>query len=171
MSMATDHLFLKNPDDGEREELLLTKNTWGFAPLLISCDAPFLEIERQKITTEEFVGSTYHIGFVIHKDRLHAGRNFARITVLAESREQSCVVEVLNAPHPSAERSSLRKRQEILQLLHAYIDYRAGRNGVREWSGISLTCLDNLHRAGGEHIFYDLYRIYILFTAGDSVEA
>lgn len=171
VSMASDHLFLKNPDDGEREELLLTKNTWGFAPLLISCDAPFLAIERQKITTEEFVGSTYHIGFVIHKDRLHAGRNFARITVLAESREQSCVVEVLNAPHPSAERSSLRKRQEILQLLHAYIDYRAGRNGVREWSGISLTCLDNLRRAGGEHIFYDLYRTYILFTAGESVEA
>lgn len=171
VSLASDHLFLKNPGDSEREELLLTKNTWGFAPLSISCDAPFLQIERQEITTEEFVGSSYHIGFVIHREQLHAGRNFARITVLTECREQSCVVEVLNAPHPSEQGRELRRRQEILQLLHAYIDYRAGRDGVREWSGISLTCLDNLHRAGGEHIFYDLYRIYLLFTAGDSVEA
>ncbi len=171
VSLASDHLFLKNPGDSEREELLLTKNTWGFAPLSITCDASFLTIERQEITTEEFVGSSYHAGFVIHKEQLHAGRNFARITVVTECRKLCCTVEILNAPYPSGERRGLRRRQEILQLLQAYIDYRAGRNGVREWSGISLTCLDNLHRAGGEGIFYDLYRIYILFMAGDDVEA
>ncbi|EET61819.1 hypothetical protein BRYFOR_06011 [Marvinbryantia formatexigens DSM 14469] len=171
VSLASEHLSMKNPGDNEREELLLLKNTWGFAPLSFSCDAPFLTIERPEITTDEFVGSSYHIGFVIHREHLHAGRNFARITVNTECRTQSCVVEILNTPHPASERRGLRRRQEILQLLHAYIDYRAGRNGVREWSGISLSCLDNLHRAGGENLFYDLYRVYILFTAGDSVEA
>lgn len=116
VSLASDHLFLKNPGDSEREELLLTKNTWGFAPLSISCDAPFLEIERQEITTEEFVGSSYHIGFVIHREQLHAGRNFARITVLTECREQSCVVEVLNAPHPSEQGRELRRLIETCAL-------------------------------------------------------
>ncbi|MDO4343255.1 MAG: DUF5717 family protein [Eubacteriales bacterium] len=171
VTLETDHVCLRNPKDNDREEILLKKSTWGFAPVHISCDADFLTVERPEITTEEFVGSTYNLGYILHQDRLHAGRNFAKITVQTECRQQTCVVEVHCTAQAAAEKKGLQRRQEVLQLMNTYISYRAGRIGLGEWCGISLRCLDNFRKAGGNHIFLEMYRIYLLMMSGETVEA
>lgn len=170
VSMDKTHLCLGGPAESEREELILTKNTWGFAALKISSDAPFLAVERPEVTTEEFVGSVYRLGFVIQKEKLHAGRNFARITVRTGCRTAVCTVEVRRAPE-SAARDGRFKKQEILQMMNAYIRRCAGALGEREWCRMSLTNLDNICKAGGDSIFFALYRVWLLFLSGWTAEA
>ena len=169
--LENDHIYRNGLDENVREEVTLTKNTWGFAKLSVSADAPFLQVERTELTTEEFVGSSCALGFVIRRDKLHAGRNLGRIRIVTGCREQVCTVEVRCASSAAPDRSLHQRRQEILRLSSAYIDYRAGRVGKKEWTGISQVCLDNIRKAGGRDIFYDLYSACLLFEAGDAVHA
>ena len=62
------HLVLSDITETRKEELVIRKNTWGFAVLTISCDAEFLTLEKTQITTEEFVGSVYHLGFMVNQE-------------------------------------------------------------------------------------------------------
>lgn len=168
LHLSGDHVLLQRPEEDVREELLLIKDTWGFAPVSVSCDADFLTIERPRFTTEEFTGSVFSLGFIVHREKLHAGRNFACITVRTEMREITCKVEVRGR---SASMSTFYQMQEILKMMDAYIGWRSGRIGLSEWSGITNGCLANYKIAGGNHIFYDLYQIYVLQQAGEQMEA
>lgn len=165
------HLIWKDPQPNEREELLLLKNTWGFAVVRSTCDAPFLRIERPEVTTEEFVGSTFRLGLIVDCSKLHAGRNFARITVTAGGRSADCVVEVHQKCDPAAQQEERRYRQEILQLMNAYLSWKTGRCGAAELCGISESCLEHLKSMGRTHVFYGLYRAYLAFVGGDAPKA
>lgn len=171
LCLEKDQILMKNPEEDVREELLLTKEVWGFAPVKISCEEEFLTIERPRVTTEEFVGSIYNIGYVVRREKLHAGRNFARIRIMCECRELVCDVEVVNTSSAGTAQISLRRQQEIVKMMNAYISWRCGRCGDHEWASITANCLDNYEKAGGGHIFYSLYRIYVLLMTGRQVEA
>ncbi len=171
IALEREHIFLGNVEEDRRESVTLVKSGWGFSKIAVSCDAPFLKIERPEATTEEFVGSSYELGFVIRKDKLHAGRNFARIRITAGCTELCCTLEACMRPDAASDGRRRMLRQEVLRLMNTYIGYRAGRTGLREWSGISLTCLDNIKKTGEESIFFDLYRTYILFCTGSTVDA
>ena len=169
--LENDHLLFPSPTEDIREELTLTRETWGFAPVNISCDAEFLTVERENVTTEEFMGSTYHAGFVIHHDKLHAGRNFARIRITWECHKIDCVVEVRSVSGGAAHQLWMQQRQEVLQLAQGYIHWRSGKLPTEQWSAMALQSLDNYEKAGGNHIFFALYRIYVLLQGEQQVRA
>lgn len=171
LHLEREQVLIRDPREDTREELLLVKDVWGFAPVKISCDDDFVTVERQKVTTEEFVGSIYNIGYVVQKNKLHAGRNFARIKISCECRELFCEIEVRRTEGTAPVRMIQRQRQEILQMMTGYINWRCHRIGDKEWAAITESCLDNYQKAGGNHIFYDLYRSYVLFLADRQVEA
>lgn len=163
-----DHILLQKPEEDLREELLLMKDTWGFAPVCAYSDAEFLTIERPNFTTEEFTGSVFSLGFIIHHEKLHAGRNFARITVCTELREITCTVEVRNG---AGSGTVSCQRREAVKMMDAYIGWRCGRLSLQEWSKRTMSCLADYKKAGGSHVFYDLYQIYVLQQSGKQVEA
>lgn len=168
LHLSSEHILLQKSEEDVREEVLLMKDTWGFAPVSVSCDADFLTIERPYFTTEEFTGSIFSLGFIVHREKLHAGRNFARITVRAEAREITCTVEVRGR---SATTAAFYQMQEILKMMNAYIGWRSKRIGLQAWSGITNGCLINYKKAGGNHIFYELYQIYVLQQSDEQMEA
>lgn len=167
----TDHVYLHDVEENTREELILTKSTWGFSNIYISSDNEFLTIERPQVTTEEFVGSTHNISYIIHQKKLHAGRNFARITITDGCEKQSLIVEVRSREELIPRNSLHRQKQEITGMMSAYIDYRAARAGLQEWAGLSLSYLENYRKAGGNHIFFELYEIFLLYRKGETLEA
>ena len=171
IGLENDHLLFQAPQEDIRQELILTKETWGFAPVNLFCDEDFLTLEHPQITTEEFLGSAYHAGFVIHKDRLHAGRNFARIRISCECREMDCVVEVRNSTQGGEHFLWMQQRQEVLQLANGYIAWRSGRLADDQWCDMALQSLDNYEKAGGTHIFFTLYRIYVLLQGDRQIRA
>lgn len=167
----SSHVYLHDVDETTKEELILTKNTWGFAELQISWTGDFLSIERTRATTEEFVGSMYNVSYMIHQERLHAGRNFARIRVAYGSEITECVIEVRKAEELISKKELHQQKLEITRMLSAYIDYRAQRTGEKEWIGLSLSNLENYRKAGGNHIFFDLFEIYLRSMNGEQLEA
>ena len=169
--LETDHVYLHDVEETTREELVLIKKNWGFCEIGISCEGDFLTLEKNAITTDEFVGSVYHICYMIHREKLHSGRNFARITVKAGHETCSCVIEVRRAETLISGRQLHQQKLEITRMMSAYIDYCAQRMGQQEWAGLSLSSMENYKKAGGNHIFSGLYEIYLRFHQEDHLEA
>lgn len=161
LSFAAGHVCHRDVEGTTREEIRLSKNTWGFSQIQFSSDNECLTIERPHVTTDEFVGSVYGLTYMIHKDKLHAGRNFARITAKMGSRVFSCAVEVRNGME-SVEYSQVHmQKQELMGLFSSYIDHRAGRIGYAEWLKLSKDGIQAYRSTGGTHIFADFYEVYV----------
>ena len=171
LELEKEQLVFDHVTETRKEEVILKKNTWGFASISISCDADFLKLEKTQLTTEEFVGSVCHVGFVIEKEKLHAGKQFARIVFSSGLEEKSCLIEVNNSAGDITERAHYRQKKEAVKAMSLYIKYRTGRIDNTVWMKETLAVLDRYRRAGGQQIGYDLYESYVLFQSEDTIHA
>ncbi len=171
LKLEEEKLELKNVEESQKKGLVLQMENWGFAALAIKSDADFLRIEHPLISTEEFVGSRYEISFVIEKEALHAGRNLARITIENGYEVLSAQVEVHNDKRFLPDNDLHRQRLEITQMISVYLDYKTDKLGFSEWAGITQNTLDNYHKCGGNHIFFDLYEAYLAAKLGHGEKA
>ena len=64
-----------------QQSVEIRKDEWGYLELHIRTDADFIRLSDKKITTEDFLGSAYTLKYLIDYDKMHAGNNYARITV------------------------------------------------------------------------------------------
>ncbi len=154
-----------------QEKIILTKNSWGFLRLHVSVDAPFLKVEREIVTTEEFIGSTYTLNYLIQRAKLHPGRNFGRITI--EGSGQKFVFEVV-AHGGLSRRGNLNlkaQHRRTAEIYRLYLDYRLNRIEKKEWVQRSQEALGEYRKAGGNHGFMDLLEVQLLFGAGKEEEA
>ncbi|MGN0407875.1 MAG: DUF5717 family protein [Bacteroides sp.] len=127
------------------DTLIIHKSTWGYVKLPIVCDADFIELEHDCITSDDFAGNRFELGYIIKKDRLHAGRNYARIRVGSGSFAVTREIEIkVGGNEEKKGRSashdiSLRTRIEITKL---YINFRTHRINVKEWAEASTKILE-----------------------------
>ena len=66
--------------ENRKETLLITKSSWGHIEISVESDSDFVTVEKEYITSDFFLGSTMLLNYYIHKNRMHAGKNYARIT-------------------------------------------------------------------------------------------
>lgn len=171
LEIERTQLMFDHVTETRKEELVLKKNTWGFANFYIHCDADFLELEKTQITTEEFVGSICPVGFVIRKEKLHAGRQFAKITVSSGREEKECLIEVRTASGDITRQPLHRQKKEIAKAVSLYIRYRTGKIEKEEWVKETLAALERYRSADGQAIWSDLYESYVLLQKQDTVRA
>ena len=91
-SLSDSSLTYTAGEETLRESLDITKNTWGFISINVSADADFLTVGHSHITDDFFVGSVMHFDFYIHPDRMHAGKNYCRITFRSMNEEKTLTV-------------------------------------------------------------------------------
>ncbi len=154
-----------------QEKIVLTKNTWGFLKLDVRTDAPFLKVERQLITTDEFLGSTYVLNYLIDRSALHAGRNFGRITISGAQEEFSFEVMVHGGLTRYGNQDLKTQHRLLSELTKRYIDYRLERISASDWVREGLESYDRYINAGGSGAFIEFFRIWLLFEAKKEEEA
>ena len=150
-----------------KESVVLTKNTWGFLKMNISSDAPFLSPLRPEITTDEFIGSTYTLEYLINPEKLHKGKNSGRITVNAGPCQLLTVeVTVAKAGDHQTTLRLLKQQEQVAKLFSKYLDFRLKRIPVDAWIRDSQEALAVYHQAGGVHVMLNLYQAHLFFAAG-----
>ncbi|MGN0354717.1 MAG: DUF5717 family protein [Muricoprocola sp.] len=170
-TLSSEHVYLHDVEATSKEEIMVLRQGWGFVSFHVESDAPFLVIERSSFTTEEFIGSSYHLTFFIKKEELHAGRNFGCIRICYDGMELCCQVEVHNEAAVLTEKSLHRQKQEIIRMMSSFIGYQTGRIEAADFAGMSLQSLENYRKTGSAHIFFDLYEIYVLLMGKDEIQA
>lgn len=124
------------------EKIPVTLNGWGYASIDISADQPYILLEKTKLTGEDFNGDTYEFRFQIYPARLHAGKNYARITF--SNRFQQETVEIgaaLRAVVDLDQEDRRKTKAENLQICRLYEGYLARKLVLGQWAAETIRIL------------------------------
>lgn len=158
----------------EKECIVLHKNTWGYVEAQISFDCDFIDIDKKMITTEDFIGSSYSIEYIIRKDRLHDGKNFGRITVKSTYSECSYEIVVTNHKKKKAEDQNFlltEQKKSLLELTNLYISYRLRKTYTNSFAKECMEHVNTLLELDPENIYYKLFKVQFLSIQRKNYEA
>lgn len=154
------------------QDIVLSKNTWGYTEVYAASDADFLVLQKNKITSEDFLGSKANFGFYIDPQKMHAGKNFACLTLKTIYQEISisvCAAAEADGGEGQKEKRKIRKLQK--DLMQNYIDYRLGKIVTGRWAALSCRILDGLLSLEEGNVWYRLFKAQILWMNGQRQDA
>ena len=166
LSLDRTEIEVTDISESLAEPLQLVRNGWGFQKITVESDASFVRPEKKMLTTDEFIGSTFDLKLVIDPQKMHAGKNYAR--VLFETPYQRLSVCVCASKGVLGQKLAQRRAQENLRkkLEGLYIRFRLKKIDLEEWTEQSIRVIGSYHRAGGTDPYADLFLIQLYFASG-----
>ncbi|MCD7717063.1 MAG: DUF5717 family protein [Lachnospiraceae bacterium] len=146
-----------------RETLRLHKSTWGFLEISVESDALFVRPERKFFTTEDFAGSSFDLHLILDANLMHAGNNYARLTLRA-GRQTLQVLVSAKKPGRAGNRQSHIRKIMIKKLENNYISFRLKKMDLETWIERSVSVINSYKRAGGDDPFADLFLVQLYFA-------
>ncbi len=146
-----------------RETLHLHKNIWGFQEISVESDALFLRPERRSFTTDDFAGSSFDLNLILDANLMHAGNNFARLTLSAGRQSIQVLVSAKKSGRAGNRQLHIRKIM-IKKLENSYIDFRLKKMDLETWIERSVSVINSYKRAGGDDPFADLFLVQMYFA-------
>lgn len=155
-------------------ELKLSRTEWGYADVQISCDAPFIRLEKTRISSDDFVGKKAVVPYSVCVDRMHDGMNCAKITLQSEAGSSFVQIRVRKTVEnrPDVLCAARRfQRNAMFSLTRAYIDYRLDRMSLEDWVQNSLDIIQEMEEHNPADVWSLLYKCHVLLLSGRREEA
>lgn len=149
--------------------LVAQKNTWGYIPIDITVDGAFIRVDKTHFSTDDFVGNTFTLEFVIDREKLHGGRNFARITLKTPYQTLHYEIDVLEGHHYSGR--LMQSKRLYSDIIESYLPCVCGKTSVAEWMPQALQKVEELHAKYEEDPFVDLVQAHIYLRCNKKEEA
>ena len=165
-SITTDH-----PEEETEQVLMITRNGWGYTELQIHVRGDFIEVPREKITEEDFLGNICRLPVLINTSALHAGNNYGQI-VLTGTYDTICVPVVVK--HNGILPEDIQKQEKkklVLQLMQLYLDFRMKKIGAVSWTRESTHLAEELLALNEEDLYAKLFQAQLLITSQRMNEA
>ena len=155
-----------------RGEIEITRSTWGYIDVQVSCDADFVSIEKENITSDFFLGSIFNMSYYVHKDKMHKGVNYAKISFDYKDIHKEIII-IASTEREDAELDSRQylKDKNILKACRLYEDFRLRRVTTGQWCQQTLAIIDMLNDAEEPDNFYLLTKALVYVTNGQKQEA
>lgn len=131
LSINQTKLFYEVGNEAIADRILITKESWGYIDIDVITDAQFLLIDKDKITSESFVGNSYFLELIILPEKLHKGNNYGKILLKTTYETIEIEVKVVESNDIPRNRSSIELKNQRLNLAKLYLDYRL-KNITRE---------------------------------------
>ena len=149
--------------------LVVQKNTWGYLPVKVDVDGDFIYLDKSRFSTDDFVGNSFTLEFVIDRDKLHNGRNFARIILTTPYQTLYYDVDVLEGHHYSGQ--SAKVHNLYGKMITEYLPCVCGKKPIGAWVEEALDLTEQLHSHFSEDTFIDLVQAHILLRGNRKEEA
>lgn len=158
---------------GEREKftLRLEKNTWGYVSGKAGVRGSFLELEKETVRQEDFLGNTAELACYVNPEKLHGGINTGCVRLETDFETFVCEIEVdmrKNLPVWDIEEQIIKEK---IALFDDYADFRRKKCTALQFSERGLLKLEELLRLDSENMLYKLLRIQLLFIGRKEQEA
>lgn len=129
-------------NENVRGEIEITRSTWGYIDIKVSCDADFVSVEKNSITSDFFLGSIFNMNYYIHKDKMHEGLNFAKITFdYRDIHKEITILASTAREDVKLETESHNKNMYVLKACRLYEDFRLRRITTSQWCHETLEIL------------------------------
>ena len=158
--------------ESQRETIEITRSNWGHIDITVTSDADFVTLEKERISADFFMGSRVELAMYIHVNRLHAGKNYACVSLMSEHSAQEIHIMATRQSETEDYIPISRDRgKRLISLTKCYEEYRFERISSREWANESVKLLNLLIADEPEVAFYSLMKAHALIVGGDRQEA
>ncbi len=151
----------------------IKKSNWGYIEINVCSDAEFIRIPQTRITTENFLGSTYPLEYVIDPDAMHGGRNYGRIYI--KSAYQTLTISIVADCEPKIEEVMESTRLQIKQckvgIMELYQAYRLKRIVTGVWAKETIDVLNHMHALMPDEKMYVLMKAQVFIINKQRQEA
>ncbi|MCR5503914.1 MAG: DUF5717 family protein [Lachnospiraceae bacterium] len=145
--------------------LTVSRSTWGYTDLAVTTDAPFIRLSKENLTDEDFRGNKARFAYSVLEEKLHSGKNFAKITFRSLYGEVSAAICVIRHPVNRRIRDlQLGNDHLMLDLMRYYVAFRTRRIAKLTWLNESERLLGELRERDPESLAYRLMYVHILIT-------
>ena len=156
-----------------RGEIEIVRSTWGFIDITVSCDADFVSIEKEHITSDFFLGSIFNMSYYIHKDKMHEGINLAKISFDYRDIHKEIVIIASSQKEGAKLESAEHERNlNVLKGCRLYEEFRLRRITTPMWCQETLAIVEQLSdEKNNEDNFLLLTKAFLYVTNNQKQEA
>lgn len=145
--------------ENRKETFMISKSNWGYIEIDIDSDNDFVTVEKEHITSDFFLGSTMILNYYVHKNRMHAGKNYARITFSCKGTiYEITIMATFDREDEEYQWNYRQQNREKVLLTQTYEQYRLQRITTGEWCEKSIAILDDMLRMEPENCWYTLMK-------------
>lgn len=156
----------------QAEEVMITKNGWGYTFLRIETEGDFLSTENSFLSGENFLGNYCKPLFYIHPEGLHGGNNYGKI-IFSNSYTsfeiRICVKQKHNIQKSVKERRERQRR--IVSLMDYYQAFRLKQISSATWLKETSRIVDKMLLSNETDTAARLFQAQILITQNRVNEA
>lgn len=152
-----------------KETLTITKNTWGYQAFDVRTEGDFLEVEHTRVTTDEFIGNSYRLEYLIDAKALHRGSNFGQI--IMESPYETLVYEVVVEKDIEQDDEYRQADIEFVALMKGYLAYESGKTDLDTWIEEALGQIKHIRELDEDNECFRLVQAQICILGGRKEEA
>lgn len=152
-----------------RESFSIKRSGWGHLRLDIETRGEFLEVSRKVVTEEDFIGTHYQVDYVIRKEKLGKGRQYAEVVIRSPYQELSYKI-MASRDSGVAVKVNSHVKQQRLSLMKDCLTHFCKKMDFKTWVGSSRFILNQLQETGCEYPEYKLYEAYLCYLE-DNKEA
>ena len=169
LTLSKQEITYNDVLEAQKGVIQIGKNTWGYAPIKIEVPVNFVHVKKTELTTDDFVGNSYELEYIIEPNELHAGNNYGKIQL-------STPYETLNIDicvHQSGERDEMRGMKGMIagQGLKDYLSFLAGNVGVDAWLESAIKRTEQLKQLEPNSEYYQLLQAHIYLRGRREEEA
>ncbi len=158
-------LHFENITSRMGEELVVTKNGWGFATLNVEVDGAFINVYKTCLTDDDFVDNYCSLYYEIDEEKLHAGKNYGAIRLY--NHDVDIVVEVTVVQSKSRRLKKAReceRKQTVCKLMEYYQQMRLKKINTGKWLAETEKAIEKLLSLDDKSIVTRLFQAHVLIT-------
>ena len=158
------------------DKIEIKKDGWGYLCVNVSTDADFIRLPKTKITLEDFLGSVCTFEYYIEQDKLHAGRNFGKISFSSpyQTLEVLIMATTIKEEEKKAKKielPALQVKECLVGIMELFQAYRLKRIVTGVWANETIEILDHLHALVPDDPMYVLMKAQALIINRQRQEA
>ncbi len=158
-------LILEAPAEVVEETVTILRNGWGYTYLEIITEGDFLFAEKNVITEDDFLGNYYNLPVYVDSSKLHAGKNFGRITLKSAYTKVDIPIEVGGRGKAGKAQGKHRgRKQHILKLMGFYERFRLKKISSATWIKETIRIIDKLVALDEKDAATRLFQAQMLIT-------
>lgn len=167
LTLAGEGMLFEDIHESTKGIVSIMKNTWGFMPIHIEAEGRFLKILRPELTSEDFVGNTFEVEYLVRPEFLHGGRNYGAIRFVTPYETLTYEIEVLQ----NLDYDENHHLPELLcaQILKEYVSCTAGRTELTSWVESATEKMSTLRKMDPLNESYQLLQANI-YIKGRKIE-
>ncbi len=164
-SFETPEAEFEGEEGRQQEFLVLERNGWGYSRLLVEAEGAFLQIEKEEITEEDFLGNRCRLPYYIDAKKLHEGSNEGKIRLTGPLMSLEYKVTVMNQKRFGKEVSYKREMKKLMaSMFRLYVDFRLRKLSEAAWIKSTKEVVDNMLGLNSRSMATRLFQAQLLIT-------